>query len=157
MSATGRDDKVNDDQASAADKLSRAVDALGDSPFSAPIVILCLLATFGMWVLVLASPSTAGWVIDWLVAAADADADSGGTASWLVLYGLPFGLPFLATYTIARSWHPDIEEESRIESGMMAGYAYRQRGDKRWRIWMVSGMVGASNCLLLSLIYLMRR
>ena len=155
MSANGSDDKVNDDQASAADKLSRAVDALGDSPFSALIVILCLLATFGLWALVLASPSTAAWVID-LVSAPDADDDSGGSAAWLVLF-VPFGLPFLATYMIARSRHPDIEEESRIESGMMAGYAYRQRGDKRWRIWVISGMVGALNCLVLWLFYLMRR
>lgn len=157
MSANRRDDKVNDDQASAADKLSRAVDALGDSPFYAPIVILCLLATFGLWVFVLASPSTTAWVIDGLLAAPDEYGDWGRAAGWLVLFGIPFGLPFLAMYTIARSRHPDIEEESQIESGMMAGYAYRQRGDKRWRIWVVSGMVGALNCLLLWLIYVMRR
>jgi hypothetical protein len=155
MSLTGRDDEVEDDEA-AADKLSTAVDALGDSPFTTPVVILCLLATLGLWVLVLASPSTAGWVIDGLVAP-DAGSDTGDAAAWLVLFGLPFGLPFLATYMIARRRYPDIEEESRIESGMMAGYAYRQRGDKRWRIWVMSGMVGALDCLLLSLIYLMRR
>ena len=156
MSATGREDKVNDDEAATADKLSRAVDAIGDSPFSAPIVIICLLATFGLWVLVLVWPSTAGWVIDRLVAAPDRDGTSERGAAWLLLFGLPFGLPFLAIYTIARVRHPDIEEESRIESGIMAGYAYRQRGDKRWRIWVMSGMIGALNCLLLLLIYVMR-
>ena len=156
MMDTRRDNDIDDAEAVAADRLSRTVDALGDSPFSAPIVIVCLLATFGLWMLVLASPSTAGWIIDRLVAGSDTDGGSGRGAAWLLLFGLPFGLPFLSVYTIARNRHPDIEEESRIESGMMAGYAYRQRSDKRWRIWLLCGMAGALNCLLLLLFYEMR-
>ena len=156
MPFTERDD-ADDERTSTGDSLSRTVDKLGNSPFSALIVVLCLLATVGLWALVLGSPSTTSWVVDGLISPSDTDGDSGGGAALFVLFGIPFGLPFIATYLIARSRHPDIEEESRIETGMMAGYAYRQRGDRRWRIWILSGMVGGLNFLLLFLIHSMNR
>jgi hypothetical protein len=157
MSDPGRDDDNNQDvEGEAADRVSRLVDGLGDSPFSTPLVIVCLLATFGLWIFVLGFPSTVAWVLN-LITSSDANGTSQRGAAWFLIMGLPFILPFVAVYSIARSRHPDIEDESRIETGMMAGYAYRQRTDKRWQIWLLSGMAGALNCLLLLLFYKLRR
>ena len=131
MPDPGRYDDLEDVEGEAADRVSKLVDGLGDSPFSAPLVIVCLLATFVLWVVVLGFPSTVTWVLNRLITSSDTDGASPRDAGWLLIMGLPFILPFIAVYTIARSRHPDIEDESRIETGMMAGYAYRQRTEKR--------------------------
>jgi hypothetical protein len=151
-----RNNDIQDVEGAAADRLSRLVDGIGDSPFSAPLVIICLLATVGLWLVVLVFPSTVAWLLDRLLTSSDTDGSSQRGGAWLLIMGLPFILPFIAVYTIARSRHADIEDESRIETGMMAGYAYRQRAEKRWQIWLLSGMAGALNCLLLLLFYKMR-
>ncbi|MEW6208245.1 MAG: hypothetical protein AB1631_07750 [Acidobacteriota bacterium] len=148
---TGTDEDI---EASAADKLLSAVDALGDSrfsEFSVPIVIVCLLAHFGLWVFVLALPSTVSWICNWLVTHFE------GNSALLLIFGPPFILTFVSVYMVARARHPGIEEESRIESGMMAGFAYRQRVNKRWQIWILSMMAGMLNCLVLLWLYGMRR
>ena len=141
-----------DVEAAAADRVSRLVDRFGQSHLLTPVVIICLLGIVGIWSLVLASPSTISWIFDILTS----DTESASGIAWLVIFGLPFVLTFMMVYSIARSRHPDIEKESEIESGMMAGYAYRQRSDNRWRIWMMAGMAGALNCLLLFVLYNLR-
>ena len=140
-----------------ADRMSRLIDGFADSPFSEPLVVICLFANLLLWLLVIASPSTAAWIIDRLTTSNGSDGSSQGGGGLLLIMGLPFMLPFLAVYTIARRRHPDIEDESRIETGMMAGYTYRQRTEKRWKIWILSGMAGALNCILLLLVYVVRR
>jgi hypothetical protein len=157
MPDPGREDDIQDVGGEAADRVSRLVDGLGDSPFSGPLVIVCLLATFALWVVVLGFPSTVTWVLNRLITSSDTDGTSQRGTAWFLIMGLPFILPFIAVYSIARSRHPDIEDESRIETGMMAGYAYRQRTEKRRQVWLLSGMAGALNCILLILFYKARR
>src|SRR6267378_6519656 len=109
MPDPGRYDDLEDVEGEAADRVSKLVDGLGDSPFSAPLVIVCLLATFALWVVVLGFPSTVAWVLNRLISSSDTDRASPRDAAWLLIMGLPFILPFIAVYTIARSRHPDIE------------------------------------------------
>jgi hypothetical protein len=97
------------------------------------------------------------WIVDRLTTISGSNESSRGGGGVLLIFALPFILPFIAVYTIARNRHPDIEEESRIATGMMAGYAYRQRTEKRWKIWLLSGMAGGLNCALLVCVYIFRR
>jgi hypothetical protein len=146
----------NRDIEASADNTSRFIDRIGGSYPLTPVLIICLLGLAALWLLVLAAPSTVGTVLDFLLSDSDSSSSSSNGAAWLVIFGLPFGLAFMVVYSIARSRHPDIENESEIKSGMMAGYAYRQKTDKRWRVWVLAGMAGACNWLLLFLFYGLR-
>jgi hypothetical protein len=155
MEAPERETEKEPVEGEAADRISKFVDGFADSPFSAPIVLICLLANLLLWLLVLASPSTVAWIVDRLTTSSGSEGNSRGGV--LLIMALPFILPFIAVYSVARNRHPDIEDESSIETGMMAGYAYRQRTDKRWKIWLLSGMTGGLNCVLLLAVYIFRK
>jgi len=155
MSGPERESDKEPVEGEAAGRISRVVDGFADSPFSAPIVIICLLANLLLWLLLLASPSTVSSIVDRLTTSSGSDGSSRGGV--LLVLALPFILPFIAVYSVARNRHPDIEDESSIETGMMAGYAYRQRTDRRWKIWLLSGMAGGLNCVLLLAVYIFRR
>ena len=67
------------------------------------------------------------------------------------LFGLvAFWAPFVTVYSIAHLMAPKLEEGRDVESGMMAGFRYRDREGKRWQIIMIAaGVAGALNVMLL--------
>jgi ABC-type Fe3+-siderophore transport system permease subunit len=66
------------------------------------------------------------------------------------LFGLiAFGAPFVTVYSIAHLMSPKLEEGRDIESGIMAGFRYRDREGKRWQILTAAGIAGALNVMLL--------
>lgn len=134
---------------------SRLLDIAG-SGLSSPTVIICLVGTALIWLLLLASPSTVAWILNRLIDTSSDNDTSRSSQGVLLVLVVPFILPFIAVYSIARARHPDIEDESSIKSGMMSGYNYRTRSDTRWRIWILSGMAAALNCLLLIFVYNIR-
>jgi hypothetical protein len=146
----------NDSQREAgvmADGVSKTLDKYTE--LTAPTVMVSLIATALIWIVLIASPSTVAWIVNALTSSNDNNS-SKGNYGILLLLALPFIFPFLAIYSIARARHPDMEDESTIRSGMMAGYNYRTRSDNRWRIWILAGMTGALNCLLLVVVYNIR-
>jgi hypothetical protein len=100
--------------------------------------VLGLLGTALVWFLVLWLP---GVVSDLL--------DSGVGR---IILGIQFVLPFLSVFALGNLLFPRLEEGREIESGIMSGYNYQQKSDKRWHIFIAAGMCGALNCALMAVI-----
>ena len=76
----------------------------------------------------------------------------GTVLTWFVpfLGSLAFLPPFLAVYAFGHWLFPKLEEGPEIESGVMSGYAYQEKANKRWQIIMVAAFISALNYFLLS-------
>ena len=112
MQDLARESRNEDGAGETADRISSLVDRYADSPFASPLVAIGLVANLLLWLLVIASPATAVWLVDRLTTGTDSDRSSRGGG------------------------------------GVLA---------KRWTIWVWSGMAGGLNCLLLFVVYLIRR
>jgi hypothetical protein len=146
-------ENVEDVEAAVAGKVMRWFGFLDSSEILLPLCFISSMLTFFIWVMLIFFPSTLSSMFAFLLDGSDDNKRPASFFAGILLSFLPFILPFLAVYAIARMKHPDIEEETKIAKGMMAGYAYRSRSDKRWRVWILAGMAGALNLILVILVY----
>ena len=66
----------------------------------------------------------------------------------VLLFLVPFTPPFLSSYTLANLvFGPSIEPP--MASELMSSYQYRQGSNKRRLIFVIAGMIGGLNCLLM--------
>ncbi|MBX7172133.1 MAG: hypothetical protein K1X72_14305 [Pyrinomonadaceae bacterium] len=64
------------------------------------------------------------------------------------LLGIPLMLTTFTVYAIFRLKLPNIEDQ-KLDSELMASYAYQAQSTKRFWVWIISFMVGIINTLLL--------
>jgi hypothetical protein len=69
----------------------------------------------------------------------------------MLVLGIPFGFGLYLTYCIFRLRLPDIEDNTRLDSEVMASFAYQKESTKRWFVWLFSVLGGVVNVLLLIL------
>ncbi len=146
-------ENIPDVEDKVAGKIMRWFGFLDDPEILLPISIISAIGSLLIWLAVFFFPQTISIVLAFLMG------DSNGGEypmlffSGILLIALTFILPFLAVYALARRRQPAIEEETKIEKGMMAGYAYRSRSDNRWRGWILAGMAGVLHFMLIMFIY----
>lgn len=57
--------------------------------------------------------------------------------------------PFVVAFSIGSLIFRQVSETAENESGPMSGYFYKQRADKRARLLIIAGIVGALNLMLM--------
>jgi hypothetical protein len=97
-----------------------------------------LLATAVMWFVHLSHPELFLGVLE---------LDS--KVFFLLLFGVVVAPPFAVAFSIGsiifrQAYEPDTEE-----TGLMSGYFYRERANRKWKLAIVAGIVGGINFLLM--------
>jgi hypothetical protein len=104
-----------------------------------------LLATMLVWILALSFPRTSSHLFSIV---ANSNLPRYGNLLAVVAMAIPFGPPFVATFTLGRMIWP-ANETFESSSEVMAGFNYSQKANQRWIIVVIAGIIGGINCFLL--------
>ena len=112
-----------------------------------PALLIGSVSTVVMWGIVLLFPHAVYRIFTTLFAV------RGELFKFIFL--IPIGLGFTLAYAILMIRHSDLETENVVEEGVMGHYAYQQRSHRAWLLWLIAGMFGAGNTLLMVAVDLM--
>ena|SRR5215203_5558722 len=99
------------------------------------------ISTLSMWAWVLLAPHQLYWFFSFLF--------------WLrsdlfkLILLIPMALGFTLAYAVLMIRQTDLDRENVVEEGVMGNYAYQQRSDRRWLVWLLAGMFGAGNTIVM--------
>ena len=97
-----------------------------------------VLATIGIWFVHLRYPSISQRVID-----------TDSRLLVLFSFGVVFAPPFAVAFSLVSCIWPRAKLPDEEESGPMSGYFYRESANKRWKLFIVAGIITALNFLLM--------
>jgi len=104
-----------------------------------------LLATALVWIIALSFPRTSSRLFSII---ADSNLPRYGNLLTILAMSIPFGPPFVATFSLGRMLWP-AHEAFESSSEVMSGFTYSQKANQRWIIVVFAGVAGAVNCFLL--------
>jgi hypothetical protein len=66
-----------------------------------------------------------------------------------LIFLIPMALGFTLAYAVLMIRQTDLDCENIVEEGVMGHYAYQQRSDRGWLVWLLAGMFGAANTIVM--------
>ncbi len=111
------------------------------------IAVLCsVVATLLIWVLAVTVPETVSWIYSYGV---NSNLPVGaGTLTTVALMSIPFTPPFVLVFALANLLFPP-SIGPQAPSGLMSSFQYGEQSKKHYLIFVVAGMFGGLNCILL--------
>ena len=109
---------------------------------------LGLLATAVVWIVAWCFPYD---VADIYSLGVNSNLPRYGTLVTVLLMSVPFAPPFISVFALSHLIFPS-PAPREIASGLMSTFEYRQKSSRQTLIFIVAGMAGAVNCLLLLIV-----